>query len=358
LVAGIESPKEKAAVLYQYLQEHMRYVSIQLGIGGFQPFSASEVDKLGYGDCKALSNYYISLLKLAGIQGLYALTTASSDHQGFYEDFPANIYFNHAVVCIPFQNDTTWVECTNNYLPFGFMGRRVAGQPALLITAEGGVLTKIPQLPGDKNNEFRRLKINLNEEGDALMELNVHYLGEQLTDGLAEYVKSPSEQLKSIYNDLEISEFKVLSHQYSFQKGANPGIHLNAKLQGQGLAQISGNRMFIPVQLLDNPISTPELAEHRKFPVHINWSYFDSDTIVLSVPTGYSVEMLPKPFVSVADFGVYELNVSANQDEVVIIKSFRLKAGRYPSESYTALRDFLLQIHKANRQKLIVRKSA
>jgi hypothetical protein len=238
------------------------------------------------------------------------------------------------------------------------MGRRVAGQPALLITAEGGVLTKIPQLPGDKNNEFRSLKIQLNEEGDALMDLNVRYLGEQLTDGLAEYVKSPSEQLKSIYNDIEINEFKVLSHQYSFQKGKNPGIHLNAKLQAQALAQISGDRMFIPVQLLDNPISTPEIAAQRKFPVQINWSYFDSDTIVLSLPIGYSVEMLPKPLVSVTEFGVYELNVSANQNEVVIIKSFRLKAGRYPSESYTALRDFLLQIHKANRQKLIVRKSA
>jgi hypothetical protein len=336
----------------------MRYVSIQLGIGGFQPFSAAEVDKWGYGDCKALSNYYLTLLKLAGIKGIYAITNASSDYDGFYEDFPANIYFNHVVVCIPFENDTTWVECTSNYYPFGYMGRRVAGQPALLVTDSGGVLAKIPKLSGDNNNEFRKLNIQLNEDGNAHMKLKTRYLGEQLNAGLLQYTKSKTEQIKSIYTNLELKELELISHEYQYYKGSNPCVSMIATLQSQGLAQLSGDRMFIPIQLLDNPFSAPELIESRRFPVKLNWSYYDCDTIIIELPKGFAVEMLPKAVRSSTEFGDYELSVSANQHEVMLVRSLRLKAGTHPPESYTAFREHLLKIHKSAKQKLVLHKAS
>ena len=71
LVSGITSQEQKAKVLYEFMQNRTRYVSIQRGIGGFQPFDAKSVDQLGYGDCKALSNYMVALLKEAGIKGYY-----------------------------------------------------------------------------------------------------------------------------------------------------------------------------------------------------------------------------------------------------------------------------------------------
>ncbi|MEO1437742.1 MAG: DUF3857 domain-containing protein, partial [Bacteroidota bacterium] len=57
LVKDVSDDREKVEIIYRYMQSQVRYVSIQLGIGGWQTFEASYVEENKYGDCKALTNY-------------------------------------------------------------------------------------------------------------------------------------------------------------------------------------------------------------------------------------------------------------------------------------------------------------
>src|SRR6476620_6968759 len=98
LTAGVTDTREKVRTLYNFLQKNTRYISIQLGIGGWQPFPASEVATKGYGDCKALTNYMYSLLKAAGIRSNYTLVYAGGNKDVLIEDFPCN-RFNHVILC-------------------------------------------------------------------------------------------------------------------------------------------------------------------------------------------------------------------------------------------------------------------
>ncbi|MEZ0130073.1 DUF3857 domain-containing protein, partial [Flavobacterium sp. LBUM151] len=119
LVGNETNSIKKAKIVYQYLQDKSRYVSIQLGIGGFKPMLATDVDRLGYGDCKALSNYTRALLDVVGVQSYYTELYGDRDLIDVDEDF-FSIEGNHVILCVPDQDKYVFLECTSQDDPFGY----------------------------------------------------------------------------------------------------------------------------------------------------------------------------------------------------------------------------------------------
>src|SRR5690606_4540730 len=99
------------------------------------------VEKTGYGDCKALSNYMVALLGSVGIKGYYSLIMAGENFTPLQTDFPSS-QFNHVVVAVPNGSDTLWLECTSQTQPFGYLGSFTDDRYALMILDDGATLVK------------------------------------------------------------------------------------------------------------------------------------------------------------------------------------------------------------------------
>ncbi|MBP8157990.1 MAG: DUF3857 domain-containing protein, partial [Flavobacterium sp.] len=168
-LVGVEkNPVEIAKIIYKYVQEKTRYVSVQVGIGGWRPMLAKEVDRLGYGDCKALTNYTRSLLKTVGVDSYYTVVYAGDDETKDLEQDFASIQGNHVILTLPSDKGLIWLECTSQIQPFGFQGDFTDDRNILLIKPEGGEIVKTKTYTQAESLRTIKGAYSINEEGKLI----------------------------------------------------------------------------------------------------------------------------------------------------------------------------------------------
>ncbi|NJL74106.1 MAG: transglutaminase domain-containing protein [Saprospiraceae bacterium] len=176
LTAQASSEEEKVAILYRYMQQNMRYVSVKLGIGGWQTFDATYVEQNKYGDCKALSNFMKAMLKVIDIPAYTVLVYAGESRLPYEveEDFSFP-RFNHVILHIPKLN--YWLECTNPINPPNYLGSFTSDRNVLLVTEEGGKLIRTPRISNDLNRKISATEIHLETTGAATIKNSIQYGG-------------------------------------------------------------------------------------------------------------------------------------------------------------------------------------
>lgn len=196
------------------MQENTRYISISLGIGGWQPFDAKYVSSKKYGDCKALSNYMYALLKEAGIRSVYTVTGRGFDLNYFLPDLPCS-QFNHVILFVPNGNDTTWLECTSQSLPAGYVGVDNCNRQALAVDENGGVLVNTPSYRMNENLQQRIIVATLEADATLNIKSSTTYGGIQ-QDRYHDLINSLSkDKLKEVlHEDLDFATYDIISFDY------------------------------------------------------------------------------------------------------------------------------------------------
>lgn len=337
LTDGVSDPKEKIRQLYEFMQENTHYISIQLGIGGWQPFDATYVATKKYGDCKALSNYMCALLKEAGINANTVLIRAGKGADKMVADFPSN-QFNHAIACVPMGKDTVWLECTSQTVSAGYMGTFTGGRKALLLAADGGYVVTTPSYTAADNLQERKVTAEVDENGNLVAEVNTRTKGEQqeLAHHLIHDV-SKEERDKKLNTMLNLPTYSVAKNDYKEIKGALPEVHEYMKIESPNYAAITSKRLFIQPNLLNSSHTrlTPDTL--RKTDVVIKNSFRNIDTILIHVPAGYKVESMPANTMVNNRFGAYSISYHFADDKITLVRMHEMHAARFPPKSYADL---------------------
>lgn len=354
LTAGLKTDEEKAKVLYEYMQSKTRYVGIQLGIGGWQPFEATTVDQTGYGDCKALSNYMVAMLKEAGVPSFYTMIWSGDRNSGIDPDFPSG-HSNHIIVAVPTERDTTWLECTSQTIPFGFIGSSTDNRYGLMVTEQGGKLRKTTYYPADKNIQSTVADVTLDATGNGKAKVVTNYSGLQYqNDGLSTVLNySTDEQKKWIQRTTQIPSFNVGPFSITEKKDKIPTATVKMDLTLNKYASVSNKRIFVTPNLLNRWTYIPEKIENRKTPFSLNLGYTDIDTIRFHIPEDIYPEFLPADSKFTSQFGSYESGFKLDQGSVIYIRKMIRKDGEYPASAYQELIDFYKNINKADNAKLV-----
>ncbi|MEI2750196.1 MAG: transglutaminase family protein [Ferruginibacter sp.] len=301
----LTSNKEKIKAAYQYLQQNTRYISVQLGIGGWQTFDAKYVAQNKYGDCKALSNYMYALLKEAGIKSYYTLLHSSGNLNRVMPDFPST-QFNHAILCVPEGKDTTWLECTSQSYPPGYLGSSNSNRPVLLIDENGGQIVNTPRYSKTDNVQLRRITGVIDDNGELKAKVKTDYKAWQHEFYHAVMHELTREKmLEDMKERMDIPSFDINDFSYAEKKSSLPVVEESIDLTVHNFASKTGKRLFVNPNLMNRNNRSFDEQAKRKTNIKVMFGYTDSDSIVIDLPAGYKPESLPSAVNIESPFGKY-----------------------------------------------------
>ena len=362
MTSGVSSYRQKIKILYEYLRQNTRYVSIQLGIGGLRPFPVEMVMKSGFGDCKALSVYMQALLATADIHSEYLIV--NTGRRSLLKDYYSVGQMDHAMLCVPMQKDTLWIECTNPRLPLGYRHDNIAGHEVLLIGENGGQKVRVRPYPDSLRRSVESVEVTLNADGSA------HCVGSRhlVLDDAEAYVGFSALTEKTKFNaimganSLTPDNFKIVSVTDNFEDWANmsdgeeyiPETEIRYEFDAANYAKVSGDRIFLDL----NPFAKQVRADRKQ---RVN-DYVRSrrviieDVVSLTLPEGYTVESLPASATISSPFGTLQTEVTFADGKIDVVQTLTMIPGRFTKEEYDLYRTFAKDVTKAYSTRVVLRR--
>ena len=351
---AFDKREDKIRAVYQYVQDKTRYVSIQLGIGGLQPFPASTVDELGYGDCKALSNYTYSLLESIGIKSHYTKVYGGRDFPKLQKDFPAS-YFNHIILCVPNEQDTVWLECTNQTNPFGYQGDFTGDRDVMIITDDGGKVVHTTVYDKEVNTQISNVEVTVDKSGQANAQIQIEYAGLQYENYNVDRIADDSEeeQKKWIYENTDIPDFTIDNFSFDTKKDKIPVATQSMKVSIPRLGKPNGKRVFLQPNLLNKSSYIPKKYEERKTDLVLDFQGIDEDKIVYQIPEHLHPEYLPEPVTIESEFGTYSSSTNFENGKLTYVRRMEYNKGRFDKSLYEEYREYRKKVVRADKAKVV-----
>lgn len=355
LTDNLSTNKEKIEALYNYLGKKSRYVAINLGIGGWQPMTATEVSKTGFGDCKALSNFMHSMLKEIGIGS--DLVLISTRYKDLLPDFPNFMQLNHMILCVP-EPDTLWIDCTaSSILPFGTVPTSLRGNECILVKPEGSEIARIPAMKDGENKYKMTADIILDE---SLNMKSAHYssncYGRYFQSMIGLEKKDDKAKSDAVNDIIDLGNCKLSNVVVKSVTDSIPYMNIECDFTAS-YGRKNGSRLFIPANPFTS-VSKPKFKEGRTTPIVVRNTMLYEDCIKIHIPEGVTVEGIPSSEALITEFGSMAVVYKQTEDNVLEISQMTvLKSGRYSIEKKDEFIQFYEKVHKSLASTIVLKKN-
>lgn len=344
--------RTKSKKIYDYVQENTRYVSISLDDGGLKPLSPQKVHEVKYGDCKALSYYMHSLLRLYDIPSNYTVVHAGSQRQiDLITDFPSTYPGNHVILNIPMGSDTLWVDCTSHDNPFDYLGQFTDGRQVLSVCKGQSTLINTPRYSHKDNLVNKSLKLDIDKDGNVTIS-KVDSLHGIMIDRAIRQLHVENEDIeKRMRNNYDnLKDLTLTEHQVELHEESATAV-ISQSLTATSYTEQAGNYLFIPMEIAELNVPNLPKDKSRKYPIVIERGMTESMTVTLPQMAQYSLlesydDMIESPY------GTYTISSHKEGDIIKLKKTLVMYEGEYAPDEYNALRNFLNKCRKIERTPL------
>jgi hypothetical protein len=379
LTASSATQLAKMRALAKFVQGDIRYVAIELGIGGWQPHPAPEIFTHRYGDCKDKATLMSSMLHEIGVESYFI--SINTVRGGAAPDRPAMIgWFNHEILAVRLPDDVKdkslvavvehpklgrllIFDPTDEYTPFGQLRGELQANYGLFVTPDGGDLVRLPQLPPTMSGVQRTGKLTLSPKGTLSGEIVETRLGDSglWQRVMLKTVSKESDKIKPIENLVSnsLSTFQITKATVLNLNQTDQPFGYQYSLMAENYAKPAGNLLLVRPRVLGSKSSDIlETKEPRQFAVEFPGPERDTDTFEIAIPAGYEVDDLPAPINAEYSFASYHSKTEANGGTIRYTRTFEVKELSVPVSKAEELKKLYRIIASDERSTAVLKPTA
>jgi hypothetical protein len=355
LLKGARTPEDSIRAVQRWVAQDIRYVSIALGLGGYQPRMPAEVTATGYGDCKDKATLFVAAVRSLGFRAYPVLLNSSSRVE---RALPSLSQFNHAIAVVERPQGRVYIDLTADLVPYGELPASVQGQFGLIVYSDGtSEQVTLPEAVPSANLNETRIVGTLSPDGfvTATYEeqglgtrqygLRSLFLGPVDSTHRADFARSIATRLYpgAEADSLEIFEGRDLS--------ARPRVVLKITRGFAARPAGAGGTIILSLPLtsmrgMADAATALEAKGRRLFPIDAGKIIGPVATvteIALNLPAGWRAQ-LPRDVEAIAKWGRYSAHYQQEGTTLSISRRLEGARGIYPPEDLPDLTAWLRKI--------------
>ena len=356
LVAGQSDFTAQIQSIATYMQRNIRYVGIEIGIGGLQPHSADDVFRNRYGDCKDKATLLRAMLQSVGIHSTWVLVDT---RRGFVDPKIPSIDGNHAIAAIEIPAGYTnpvlqsvvtaksgkrylIFDPTNEWIPIGQIPPYEQGGYGILTEGGQSQLIALPVMAPASDRIEHTIHAQLAADGSlevSVVEQRFGYAAERprvtFTAGSQQQQRDYLE--KRLRSDLNSVSIEKVAAQHSTE--LSQPLELDYSFRCANYARSAGDLLLVRPRILGSDAwSLPR--EARAWPIDLSAVQTRTDHTDLALPAGYVVDELPDAVSLDTDFASYHSAVTADGTTLHYTREYTVKQLQLDASRYDDLRKF------------------
>ena len=337
-----------------FLQQKIRYVGIEIGIGGLQPHFAEDVYRNHYGDCKDKATLMIAMLDSIGIRATWVHVDT---HRGFMDPQTPSLDGNHVVAAIeiPKGYDDPRLQAvvtaktgkrylifdpTNEYVAIGLLPEYLQAGYGMLVAGKDSQVIELPVLKPDTDTTNRAAKFELAEDGTLKGDVTVTHSGASSWYLRGFYARSSEkEQRENLEKSLreDFSSFSVGEEKVQNIRDLDKQLVLQYQVTAPTYAKNAGSLLLVRPRVVGS-YSEALNDKPRKYPISFESLGTWRDNVDVKIPNGFVVDELPDPVSIDVGFATYHSEVKADGGVLHYSREYVLKKLALPANQYTDLK--------------------
>lgn len=340
--------------IYEDLIGSTRYVAIQIGIGGWQPYSAELTQSRGFGDCKDLTTLLISRLRQTGIDAYPALLNTRSN-QITDPDFPS-LAFDHVIAAAMIGTDTIWLDPTCDLCPLYEIPYTDEDIDVLLMTDQGSRLTHIPKQSPEKNLETRKTLIKIGSDRSVTFETTIQIIGEYATRLRYRISRLTTDETKLFYRDLFADskrKFGITSYNIENLEEINQPLIIKLTGRRSRRADKIKDQIYCQPMFLDQPGSYENTSmKNRTLPINMYYPDRLEHQITIQWDPNLNISSVASPpdIHLISSFGSLSFVTEADSLDVTIKYEKEYNDYQIETDELDEFREFQMTLKRIAKQ--------